>query len=43
MISTLGAQDPLARIHAPNESIQLKELRDSMVAEALFLVEFAKG
>ena len=39
----VGAQDPLARIHAPNESIQLKELRDSMVAEALFLVEFAKG
>ena len=38
----VGAQDPLARIHAPNESIHLKELRDSIVAEALFLVEFAK-
>ncbi len=38
----VGAQDPLARIHAPNESIHLKELRDSIVAEALFLVEFAR-
>jgi acetylornithine deacetylase/succinyl-diaminopimelate desuccinylase-like protein len=38
----VGAQDPLARIHAPNESIDLKELRDSIVAEALFLEEFGR-
>jgi acetylornithine deacetylase/succinyl-diaminopimelate desuccinylase-like protein len=38
----VGAQDPLARIHAPNESIHLEELRDSIVAEALFLVEYAR-
>ena len=31
----VGAQDPLARIHAPNESIQLEELQESIVAEAL--------
>ncbi len=35
----VGAQDPLARIHAPNESIHLKELGESIVAEALFLAE----
>ncbi len=35
----VGAQDPLARIHAPNESIHLKELSDSIVAEVLFLAE----
>jgi acetylornithine deacetylase/succinyl-diaminopimelate desuccinylase-like protein len=37
----VGAQDPLARIHAPNESIQLKELEESIIAEALFLAEYA--
>ena len=35
----VGAQDPLARIHAPNESVQLEELKDSIVAEALFLAD----
>jgi len=35
----VGAQDPLAKIHAPNESIHLKELSDSIVAEVLFLAE----
>jgi acetylornithine deacetylase/succinyl-diaminopimelate desuccinylase-like protein len=35
----VGAQDPLARIHAPNESIQLRELADSIVAETLFLAD----
>lgn len=39
----VGAQDPLARIHAPNESIDLAELQDSIVAEAVFLAEFAAG
>lgn len=37
----VGAQDPLARIHAPNESIDVAELQDSIVAEAVFLAEFA--
>ncbi len=37
----VGAQDPLARIHAPNESIQVQELEDSIVAEAVFLTAFA--
>jgi cysteinylglycine-S-conjugate dipeptidase len=37
----VGAQDPLARIHAPNESIQVQELQESIVAEAVFLSEFA--
>ncbi len=35
----VGAQDPLAKIHAPNESIHLKELSDSIVAEVLFLAD----
>jgi acetylornithine deacetylase/succinyl-diaminopimelate desuccinylase-like protein len=39
----VGAQDPLARIHAPNESIHLKELRDSIVAEAVFLLNLSQG
>lgn len=38
----VGAQDPLARIHAPNESIHLKELRDSIVAEAVFLLNLSQ-
>jgi acetylornithine deacetylase/succinyl-diaminopimelate desuccinylase-like protein len=38
----VGAQDPLARIHAPNESIDLEELKDSIVAEALFLAEYGR-
>lgn len=37
----VGAQDPLARIHAPNESIDMAELQDSIVAEAVFLAELA--
>ena len=36
-----GAQDPLARIHAPNESIDLSELQRSILAQALFLERFA--
>lgn len=35
----VGAQDPLARIHAPNESIHLGELGDSILAEVLFLAD----
>lgn len=35
----VGAQDPLARIHAPNESIHLGELEASILAEALLLAD----
>lgn len=38
-----GAQDPLARIHAPNESIDLTELQRSILAQALFLAGFAES
>lgn len=35
-----GAQDPRAHIHAPNESVDLKELELAVLAEALFLARF---
>ena len=38
-----GAQDPLARIHAPDESVDLGELEAAVVAEAMFLVELSSG
>ena len=38
-----GAQDPLARIHAPNESVDLAELERSVLAETLFVAELAAG
>ncbi|MEZ5118218.1 MAG: M20/M25/M40 family metallo-hydrolase [Candidatus Nanopelagicales bacterium] len=37
-----GAQDPLARIHAPNESVDLDELEHAALAQALFLEEYAR-
>jgi len=33
----IGAEDPGALIHAPNESVDLKELENMVLAEALFL------
>jgi acetylornithine deacetylase/succinyl-diaminopimelate desuccinylase-like protein len=42
-ILLFGAQDPMARIHAPNESVDLAELQRAVLAEALFLQEFARG
>lgn len=36
-----GAQDPMARIHAPNESVDLEELRRALTAQVLFIAEFA--
>jgi acetylornithine deacetylase/succinyl-diaminopimelate desuccinylase-like protein len=36
-----GAQDPMARIHAPNESVDLDELTSAVVAQTLFLLEIA--
>ncbi len=38
-----GAQDPLARIHAPNESIDLAELQRALLAQVLFLVGFGQA
>jgi cysteinylglycine-S-conjugate dipeptidase len=40
-IVLFGAQDTAARIHAPNESLNLDELRRSILAEALFLLNMA--
>ena len=37
-----GAQDPWARIHAPNESVDLAELERSVLAEVLFIAEYAE-
>lgn len=39
-ILLFGAQDPLARIHAPNESVDLAELERAVLAEALFIRNF---
>ena len=39
-ILLFGAQDPLARIHAPNESVDLGELQRAVLAEALFIRNF---
>ena len=36
-ILLFGAQDPMARIHAPNESVDLAELERAVIAQALFL------
>ena len=36
-----GAQDPMARIHAPDESVDLAELHRAVLAQVLFLEEFA--
>lgn len=41
-ILLFGAQDPLARIHAPNESVDLAELQRAVVAEAAFIEAFAR-
>ena len=39
----VGAQDPLARIHAPNESIELHELANSILAEVLFVADMGNS
>lgn len=38
-----GAQDTAARIHAPNESLDLSELENTILTEALFLLNLAAG
>lgn len=42
-ILLVGAQDLAAAIHAPDESVDLGELRDAAVAEALFVQLLAAG
>lgn len=42
-IILFGAQDTAARIHAPNESLDLNELENTILTEALFLVNLAAG
>ena len=42
-ILLFGAQDPLARIHAPNESVDLAELQRAVVAQASFIERFAQS
>ena len=37
-----GAQDPKAKIHAPNESVDLGELESAVLAQALFIAEYAE-
>lgn len=40
-ILMFGAEEPLANIHAPNESVDLGELEGTVLAETLFLAWFA--
>lgn len=42
-ILLFGAQDPMARIHAPNESVDLAELQRAVLAEAEFIERFARS
>jgi cysteinylglycine-S-conjugate dipeptidase len=38
-----GAEEPLCKIHAPNESVDLAELGRCVLAEALFIAGMAEG
>lgn len=42
-VLSVGAQDPPARIHAPNESVDMAELKHSILAQVLFLAELAES
>jgi acetylornithine deacetylase/succinyl-diaminopimelate desuccinylase-like protein len=42
-ILLFGAQDPMARIHAPNESVDLAELQRAVVAQATFIEILARN
>jgi acetylornithine deacetylase/succinyl-diaminopimelate desuccinylase-like protein len=42
-ILLFGAEDDDAAIHAPNERVDLEELRRTATTEALFLAEYGKG
>jgi acetylornithine deacetylase/succinyl-diaminopimelate desuccinylase-like protein len=36
----IGVEEPLASIHAPNESVSPKEIADMALVEALFLQRY---
>jgi hypothetical protein len=36
----IGVEEPLASIHAPNESVDSGEIADMALTEALFLQEY---
>jgi acetylornithine deacetylase/succinyl-diaminopimelate desuccinylase-like protein len=40
-ITLMGVEEPLSSIHAPNESVDAKEIADMALTEALFLQEYA--
>ena len=40
-IALLGVEEPLALIHAPNESVHPDEIANMGLAEALFLQQYA--
>jgi acetylornithine deacetylase/succinyl-diaminopimelate desuccinylase-like protein len=40
-ITLIGVEEPLSSIHAPNESVDPKEIADMALAEAMFLQEYA--
>jgi acetylornithine deacetylase/succinyl-diaminopimelate desuccinylase-like protein len=40
-ITLIGVEEPLASIHAPNESVDPKEVADMALTEALFLQKYA--
>jgi acetylornithine deacetylase/succinyl-diaminopimelate desuccinylase-like protein len=42
-VTLIGAEEPLASIHAPNESVDPAEIADMALTEALFLREYAAG
>ena len=42
-IMLLGVEEPLCRIHAPNESVDLGEIENMALVEALFLQRYAAG
>ncbi|MBM3689428.1 MAG: hypothetical protein FJW80_07210 [Actinobacteria bacterium] len=39
----MGAKDPAALIHAPNESVDLGEVQRMVLAEALFMARLGGG
>lgn len=42
-IVLMGVEEPLCRIHAPNESVDPREIENIAVAEALFLQKLGRS